>query len=81
MNSSQRRVDARRWRYRVTTPAVDYNDYVEMWEWLKARHTTKINRCGWRDRILNDISNYKIDIRWEFLRERDAVEFALIWAK
>lgn len=82
MNSKQRRQDRKLWRYSIITVAEDWYHYEEMWNWLKARHGTKVTMCGWRDRIDRrntcDQENYKVV--WQFINQRDAIEFALRWA-
>lgn len=82
MNSRQRRQDRKLWRHSITTVAHDYDHYVAMWDWLKAKHTAKASRCGWRDRIIdrNDCDQVNYKIIWQFIREQDAIEFALRWA-
>lgn len=83
MNSRQRRQDRRQWTYSITTVAQDWDHYNAMWMWLKARHGTKVDRCGWRDRIDDRNSSYSYQVRynitWQFQREHDAIEFALRW--
>jgi hypothetical protein len=83
MNSKQRRIDQRRWRHKVRIKCRDYAHYCHMWDWLKAKHTGKVARCGWRDRHPDEIEpdpwDHRFTVIWEFERERDAVEFALKW--
>ena len=82
MNSKQRRVDRRCWKYSVITYVDDYDNYTEMWSWLKQRHGTNVNQCGWRDRHLANLYTEADDtmpVKWEFIREKDALEFALKW--
>jgi hypothetical protein len=80
MNSRQRRQDRKRWCYSIVTVARDFDHYSEMWSWLKVRHGARARDCGWRDRssYLDDSVNYQVT--WQFVRERDATEFALRWA-
>ena len=82
MNSKQRRQDRKLWRHSVATVAQDWDHYVAMWEWLKEKHGTKVVRCGWRDRIVDRNASYQLNysVTWQFIRERDAIEFALRWA-
>lgn len=85
MNSRQRRVDRRYWKYNVTVIAEDYNHYVEMWDWLADRHGRKARNCGWRhhhgwEYVDPGHISDRIRIRWQFLRERDLLEFTLRWA-
>ena len=80
MNSKQRRHDRRTWKHKVLTNRVTYDEYVERWEWLNTRHGRKVARCGWRERIVDDIDFDLQNITWEFLKEKDAIEFALRWA-
>lgn len=81
MNSRQRRQDRRAWKYRIDLGIGTFEDYVDMWLWLDQRFGRKIDRCGWRDRIeiVDDLNN-QYRMAWEFLRKKDAVEFALRWA-
>jgi len=85
MNSSQRRKDIRKWKHSVKVTARTYDQYNDMWMWLKARHGTNVHRCGWRDRFVElwdvEIGDEVYDIRWQFLKQKDAVEFALRWAQ
>lgn len=81
MNSQQRRKDRREWRYHVDLGIRTFNEYVDMWRWLDQRHGRRILRCGWRDRIEEvDGDDDRYHVVWQFLRERDAAEFALRWA-
>lgn len=82
MNARQRRQDRKLWRYSVETVARDWDHYSEMWHWLKAKHTAKVTRCGWRDRIdrRNNSEPENYPVTWQFIHERDAIEFALRWA-
>lgn len=84
MNSQQRRRDRRLWQYSVRITARSYDQYNAMWMWLKAKHTSKAYRCGWRDRVDlvwdTDLNDEVYDIRWQFLKQQDAVEFALRWS-
>lgn len=86
MNSRQRRQDQKLWRYHIEVQINDYNHYEEMWTWLVEKHGKKIGRCGWRDRKICEVDyihwldHDPIRIRWEFIDERDATEFALRWA-
>jgi len=81
MNSRQRRRDRKLWRYSIATIARDWYHYVEMWDWLKEKHGVKASRCGWRDRIINRnfCDQFDYQVVWQFINERDAIEFALRW--
>lgn len=80
MNSHQRRCDKRKWKYGVKTHAISYATYVDMWEWLAKKHSKKARTCGWRDRLIDVDSEYEqYRAVWEFLKERDAIEFTLRW--
>ncbi len=81
MNSRQRRQDRRAWQYRIDLGIRTFEEYVDMWLWLDQRFGRKIDKCGWRDRIAEaDEYCEEYFLAWEFLRERDAAEFALRWA-
>ena len=85
MNSRQRRVDRRYWKYSVSVIAKDYDQYLEMWDWLVARHGKKINKCGWRhfdgwEYVDPGHISDRIRIRWQFTNEKNALAFALAWA-
>lgn len=84
MNSHQRRKDRKLWKHSVTLSFRDFDHYIEMWEWLAMRHGKKANTCGWRDRDPITDSNwqtYDSDlITWQFINERDAIEFTLRWS-
>ncbi len=81
MNSRQRRQDRKLWRYSIITLARDYDHYIEMWEWLTEQHGKRARDCGWRERMSVPLSfDYDYKITWQFIREKDATEFALRWA-
>ena len=84
MNSKQRRKDSRLWKYNVTINAKSFGHYEEMWEWLCNRFGSKVSRCGWRDRHpeidYRDYDDGTFDVVWQFVNERDAIEFTLRWA-
>lgn len=78
MNSKQRRKDKRLWKYSVKMTYRDYDHYDEMWNWLKERYGSKVNRCGWRDRhAWYPAMDY--DVVWEFVDQKKMVEFTLRW--
>jgi hypothetical protein len=81
MNSKQRRQDRKKWKYRISTTARDWDHYNAMWEWLKSQHGIINSRCGWRDRVRNRTNlpyeNYQVV--WQFTKENDATLFALKW--
>jgi len=82
MNAHQRKKDRRLWRYSIITVAHDWDHYNAMWEWLKNKHGINVNRCGWRDRIVNRhyCNQDDYQVIWEFVNEKNAIEFALRWA-
>jgi hypothetical protein len=80
MNSKQRRKDNRAWKYRIDMGIRKFNDYVDMWCWLSEKHGKKVSSCGWRDRLDEvDELNDQYRLVWEFIKERDAIEFSLRW--
>ncbi len=81
MNSKQRRKDRRAWKYEIDLGSRSYNDYLDMWNWLAHRHGIFINLCGWRAKAeVNLKTDDEYFLVWQFLRRRDAVEFALKWS-
>ena len=78
MNSRQRRRDRRLWKYRVVTATPHFQDYEDRWRWLDDLHGRNVNKCGWRDR--DQGQGPPFETTWEFVNERDAIEFALRWA-
>ena len=81
MNSKQRRIDRRCWKYSVPTLCRDWDEYNDMWQWLGKRHGKKIYRCGWREKT-SWVDSYsdRIQVTWEFRKEKDLVEFILRWS-
>jgi len=79
MNSHQRRKDRRLWKYSVSTDLKDYNQYVEIWDWLKRSYTSKVCKCGWRDRPYYRYYD-SFSIIWQFTDEKKLVEFLLRWS-
>ena len=79
MNSRQRRKDTRAWKYCITMTNKTYNEYCDMWNWLRQRYGGKVHWCGWRDRV-EETNYFYYNIEWQFLKQKDAVEFALRWA-
>lgn len=84
MNSHQRKKDKRRWKYTVTVNTRSFRHYEEMWEWLENRFGKNSAKCGWRDRhpeyFHRDYSDGTFDVFWQFINERDAIEFTLRWS-
>jgi hypothetical protein len=80
MNSRQRRVDRRHWKYSVTLDLLDYDHYLEMWDWLKGRYGSTVSRCGWRDRSAYYGYDNSVDTTWQFTDEKKYVEFMLRWS-
>jgi len=80
MNSHQRRKDRRLWKYSVSTDLKDYNQYVEIWDWLKRSYTSKVRKCGWRDRHPYYRYYDSFSIIWQFTDEKKLVEFLLRWS-
>ena len=79
MNSRQRRVDRRLWKYSVPLTLRDYDQYIEIWDWLKGRYSSKVAKCGWRDRNVYYRHNETIGTTWQFKDEKRAIEFILKW--
>jgi hypothetical protein len=80
MNSRQRRKDARLWQHRVVTNNIEYYEYSNIWDWVSEQYGKNEKKCGWRDRVVyNDNDNF--DVVWEFVKEKQAVEFTLRWAQ
>jgi hypothetical protein len=79
MNSRQRRVDRRHWKYSVPFTLRDYDHYLEIWDWLKSKYTTNVARCGWRDRTVY-YRNHTLGTTWQFNDEKKLVEFMLRWS-
>jgi len=81
VNSKQRRLDRRKWRYNVSVKTPSFQRYIDQWSWLDERFGRIIAECGWREHRENadcwDITGYSI---WEFERERDASAFDLRWS-
>jgi hypothetical protein len=84
VNSKQRRKDNRRWKYKFTIIAKDYEHYEEMWHWLDNMYGRNSYKCGWRDRhpINSELSYLDDDffVVWEFTDQKKLVEFTLRWA-
>jgi hypothetical protein len=80
MNSKQRRVDRRLWKYSVPLTLRDYDHYLEIWDWLKERYSSNAARCGWRDRNVHYTHNDTIGSVWQFYDEKKLVEFMLRWS-
>jgi hypothetical protein len=80
MNSRQRRVDRRLWKYSVDLYLADYGRYLEIWNWLTGRHGRNVTRCGWRDRAVEYRYDFSVAATWQFTDEKKFVEFMLRWA-
>jgi hypothetical protein len=80
MNSKQRRVDRRYWKYSVPLTLRDYDQYIEIWNWLTSRYSSKVTRCGWRDRCVYHRSDDSLNTTWQFNDEKKLVEFMLRWS-
>ena len=81
MNSKQRRIDRRCWKYSIPKACRDWDEYNDMWQWLAKRYGKKIYKCGWREKTEWPYSwSDQIHVVWEFRREKDLVEFILRWS-
>ena len=81
MNSRQRRVDRRHWCHSISME-IRFDHYIEMWNWLAARHGKKARNCGWRQsswRYADHCSDI-VKLNWQFEQERDLLEFVLRWS-
>ena len=78
MNSKQRRLTRRKYKYTVRTHIRTYEQYCLMFDWLARKHGKIISKCGWRRNHPEGTIDYHVVI-WEFVRERDSIEFALRW--
>ena len=82
MNSKQRRLDRRKWKYTVRVRTDSFEAYIDQWDWLDKRFGRLIATCGWREHRDNADSwdyppGYTV---WEFVRLEDASEFVLRWS-
>lgn len=79
MNSKQRRKHSRKFKYSVRTEIKSYEQYCLMFDWLTRKHGNVISKCKWRRRHHEAYLGGVYVIIWEFVRERDSIEFSLSW--
>jgi hypothetical protein len=81
MNSRQRRIDRRCWKYSKKVVCETWDEYNDMWQWLAKRHGKKVYKCGWREKTEWPYTwSDQIYVLWEFRREKDLMEFILRWS-
>jgi hypothetical protein len=76
MNSKQRRVDRKEWRYEVTIDeGKSFADYDAMFDWCVTNYGNSrgIGRNGWREK------HGHFGTCWQFNNSRKAMAFALKW--